>query len=191
MVLKAACEAPAGALHLAACLHEAGLPPGVFNVVVGRGGDVGTPLVKHPAVRAISFTGSVPVGEQVREEATALGKRVQLELGGHSPLVVMDDADLQRASDAAFAGAFWSAGQKCTATRRIYVHKRVYDEFRVLFTQRIERGAVGDPSDPSTEVGPLVIRTTARRRARRDRAWPQGRRHARARRSSGSAARGS
>jgi acyl-CoA reductase-like NAD-dependent aldehyde dehydrogenase len=156
VVLKAAAEAPAGALHLAACLHEAGLPRGVFNVVVGRGGDVGTPLVKHPAVRAISFTGSVPVGEQVREEATALGKRVQLELGGHSPLVVMDDADLERASEAAFAGAFWSAGQKCTATRRIYVHQRVYDEFRVLFTQRIERGAVGDPSDPATEVGPLV-----------------------------------
>jgi acyl-CoA reductase-like NAD-dependent aldehyde dehydrogenase len=156
VVLKAAAEAPAGALHLAACLHEAGLPRGVFNVVVGRGGDVGTPLVKHPAVRAISFTGSVPVGEQVREEATALGKRVQLELGGHSPLVVMDDADLERASEAAFAGAFWSAGQKCTATRRIYVDQRVYDEFRVLFTQRIERGAVGDPSDPATEVGPLV-----------------------------------
>jgi aldehyde dehydrogenase (NAD+) len=156
VVLKAAREAPAGALHLAACLHEAGLPPGVFNVVIGRGGDVGTPLVRHPGVRAISFTGSVSVGERVREGAMALGKRVQLELGGHSPLVVMDDADLGRASDAAFAGAFWSAGQKCTATRRIYVHHRVYDEFRGMFNQRIERGAVGDPSDPGTEVGPLV-----------------------------------
>jgi acyl-CoA reductase-like NAD-dependent aldehyde dehydrogenase len=156
VVLKAASEAPAGALHLAACLHEAGLPPGVFNVVVGRGGDVGTPLVKHPGVRAISFTGSVGVGEQVRQEAVPLGKRVQLELGGHSPLVVMDDADLERASEAAFAGAFWSAGQKCTATRRIYVQQRAYDPFRVLLTRRIERGAVGDPTDPVTEVGPLV-----------------------------------
>ncbi len=156
VVLKAAAEAPSGALHLAGCLHEAGLPPGVFNVVVGRGDEVGTPLVKHPSVRAISFTGSVGVGEQVRQEAVPLGKRVQLELGGHSPLVVMDDADLARASEAAFAGAFWSAGQKCTATRRIYVHERVYDEFLVLFLQRIERGAVGDPADPATEVGPLV-----------------------------------
>jgi acyl-CoA reductase-like NAD-dependent aldehyde dehydrogenase len=156
VVLKAASEAPAGALHLAACLHEAGLPPGVFNVVVGRGGDVGTPLVKHPGVRAISFTGSVGVGEQVRQEAVPLGKRVQLELGGHSPLVVMDVADLERASEAAFAGAFWSAGQKCTATRRIYVQQRAYDPFRVLLTRRIERGAVGDPTDPVTEVGPLV-----------------------------------
>jgi acyl-CoA reductase-like NAD-dependent aldehyde dehydrogenase len=156
VVLKAACEAPAGALHLAACLHQAGLPPGVFNVVVGRGGDVGAPLVKHPGVRAISFTGSVGVGEQVRQEAVPLGKRVQLELGGHSPLVVMDDADLERASEAAFAGAFWSAGQKCTATRRIYVQRRAYDRFRVLLTRRIERGAVGDPADPATEVGPLV-----------------------------------
>jgi alpha-ketoglutaric semialdehyde dehydrogenase len=156
VVLKAASEAPAGALHLAACLHEAGLPPGVFNVVVGRGGDVGTPLIKHRGVRAISFTGSVGVGEQVRQEAVPLGKRVQLELGGHSPLVVMDDADLERASEAAFAGAFWSAGQKCTATRRIYVQQRAYDPFRVLLTRRIERGAVGDPTDPVTEVGPLV-----------------------------------
>lgn len=156
VVLKAAAEAPSGALHLAACLHEAGLPPGVFNVVVGRGGDVGTPLVRHPGVRAISFTGSVSIGEQVRQEAVSLGKRVQLELGGHSPLVVMEDADLERASEAAFAGAFWSAGQKCTATRRIYVHQSVYDEFLVLFLQRVERGAVGDPADPATEVGPLV-----------------------------------
>jgi alpha-ketoglutaric semialdehyde dehydrogenase len=156
VVLKAAAEAPAGALHLASCLHEAGLPSGVFNVIVGRGNDVGTPLVKHPAVRAISFTGSVPVGEQVRLQAVPFGKRVQLELGGHSPLVVMDDADLERASEAAFAGAFWSAGQKCTATRRIYVHHSVYDDFRLLFTQRIERGVVGDPADPATEVGPLV-----------------------------------
>jgi alpha-ketoglutaric semialdehyde dehydrogenase len=156
VVLKAAAEAPSGALHLAACLHEAGLPPGVLNVIVGRGGDVGMPLVKHPGVHAISFTGSVPVGEQVREEAVPLGKRVQLELGGHSPLVVMHDADLERASEAAFAGAFWSAGQKCTATRRIFVHQSVYDEFRGMFTQRIERGVVGDPTDPATEVGPLV-----------------------------------
>jgi aldehyde dehydrogenase (NAD+) len=85
-----------------------------------------------------------------------LGKRVQLELGGHSPLVVMDDADLHRASDATYAGAFWSAGQKCTATRRIYVHDRVYDAFKGLLAERIGRGIVGDPADPETEVGPLV-----------------------------------
>jgi aldehyde dehydrogenase (NAD+) len=112
--------------------------------------------VGHPQIRAISFTGSVAVGHQVRNEATRLGKRVQLELGGHNPLVVMADADLGKAAEAAYAGAFWSAGQKCTATRRIFVQEPVYDEFRRLLLERIERGEVGDPSDPETEVGPIV-----------------------------------
>jgi aldehyde dehydrogenase (NAD+) len=92
----------------------------------------------------------------VRDEATALGKRVQLELGGHNPLIVMADADLDRAVEAAYAGAFWSAGQKCTATRRIYVQDAVYDDFRARLLERVERGAVGDPSEPTTEVGPIV-----------------------------------
>jgi aldehyde dehydrogenase (NAD+) len=156
VVLKVAQDAPLTGLHLAECLVEAGLPAGVLNVVVGSGGDVGTPLVRQPAVRAVSFTGSVPVGRQVREQATALGKRVQLELGGHNPLIVLADAKLDRAVEAAYAGAFWSAGQKCTATRRIFVEDEVYDEFRRLLLERIERGKVGDPVDPETEVGPLV-----------------------------------
>jgi aldehyde dehydrogenase (NAD+) len=156
VVLKLAQDAPLTGLHLAACLVEAGVPAGVFNVVIGRGSDVGTPLVEHPKVRAVSFTGSVPVGRGVREEATKLGKRVQLELGGHNPVVVMADADLGRAVELVYAGAFWSAGQKCTATRRIYVEEPVYDEFRSRLLERMESGIVGDPSDPNTEVGPLV-----------------------------------
>jgi alpha-ketoglutaric semialdehyde dehydrogenase len=156
VVLKLAQDAPLTGLHLAAALDEAGIPPGVLNVVIGRGSEVGTPLVRHPDVCAISFTGSVVVGRQVRDEATALGKRVQLELGGHNPLIVMADADLDRAVEAAYAGAFWSAGQKCTATRRIYVEAPVYDDFRGRLLARIEGGHVGDPSDPDTEVGPLV-----------------------------------
>jgi aldehyde dehydrogenase (NAD+) len=156
VVMKLAQEAPLTGLHLAACLNEAGLPAGVLNIVIGRGSEVGTPLVKHPAVKAISFTGSVPVGRGVRDEATTLGKRVQLELGGHNPVVVMADADLARAVELVYAGAFWSAGQKCTATRRIYVEEAVYDEFRARLLERMEGGAVGDPSDPNTEVGPLV-----------------------------------
>jgi alpha-ketoglutaric semialdehyde dehydrogenase len=156
VVLKLAQEAPLTGLHLAAALDEAGIPAGVLNVVIGRGSEVGTPLVRHPEVRAISFTGSVPVGRQVRDEATALGKRVQLELGGQNPLIVMADADLGRAVEAAYAGAFWSAGQKCTATRRIYVEAPAYDEFRSRLLSRIDAGKVGDPADPETEVGPLV-----------------------------------
>ena len=156
VVLKLAQEAPLTGLHLAAALDEAGIPDGVFNVVIGRGAEVGTPLIRHPKVRAISFTGSVAVGHQVREQATALGRRVQLELGGQNPLIVMGDAALDRAVEAAYAGAFWSAGQKCTATRRIYVEAPVYDEFRRRLLDRIKNGKVGDPADPETEVGPLV-----------------------------------
>jgi acyl-CoA reductase-like NAD-dependent aldehyde dehydrogenase len=156
VVMKLAQEAPLTGLHLAACFEEAGIPAGVFNIVVGRGSEVGTPLASHPKVKAISFTGSVAVGYQVRDEATALGKRVQLELGGHNPLIVMADADLDRAVEAAYVGAFWSAGQKCTATRRIYVQDAVYDDFRAGLLDRVERGAIGDPADPDTEVGPIV-----------------------------------
>jgi aldehyde dehydrogenase (NAD+) len=156
VVLKLAQDAPLTGLHLARAFQEAGLPDGVLNVVIGRGSEVGEPLVRDPRVRAVSFTGSVPVGHGVREHAMRLGKRVQLELGGHNPLIVAQDADLDSAVQAAYAGAFWSAGQKCTATRRIYVQEPVYDEFRSRLLERIAAGNVGDPADPETEVGPIV-----------------------------------
>lgn len=159
VVLKPAQEAPLTALRLAECFAEAGLPAGVFNVVVGRGSEIGTPLIAHGETRAVSFTGSEPVGRQVRDVAASHGKRVQLELGGHSPLIVLADADLERASEAAYSGAFWSAGQKCTATRRIYAHEAVYDAFKSLLLERIKNGVVGDPTDLRTEVGPLVSNT--------------------------------
>src|SRR3954454_24125227 len=104
VVMKLAQEAPLTGMNLAACLDQAGLPAGVLNVVIGRGSEVGTPLVRHPDVRGVSFTGSVAVGHEVRDEATRLGKRVQLELGGHNPLIVMADADLEIAAEAAYAG---------------------------------------------------------------------------------------
>lgn len=156
VVIKLAQDAPITGLHLARAFQEAGLPEGVLNVVIGRGSDVGEPLVTDGRVRAISFTGSVPVGHGVRDQAVALGKRVQLELGGHNPLIVADDANIDAAVQAAYAGAFWSAGQKCTATRRILVQDDVYTEFRTRLLERIAAGTVGDPSDPETEVGPLV-----------------------------------
>jgi aldehyde dehydrogenase (NAD+) len=119
VVLKPSEDAPLSAIHLARCLTDAGLPPGVLNVVIGRGPAAGPALVAQAEVRAVSFTGSVPVGRRVRDEATARGKRAQLEMGGHNPLIAMSDADLDRAVAAAYAGAFLAAGQKCTATRRI------------------------------------------------------------------------
>src|SRR3954447_5635252 len=156
VVLKLAYEAPRTGLHIAEAFAEAELPAGVLNILTGRGSTVGAALVSDPRVRAISFTGSVSTGHGVRDEATKSGKRVQLELGGHNPLIVAGDADLGRAVEAVFAGAFWSAGQKCTATRRIYVEDSVYDDFRAQLLARIERGKVGDPADPEVEVGPIV-----------------------------------
>lgn len=156
VVLKLAQDAPLTGLHLARAFEEAELPEGVLNVVIGRGSAVGEPLVTDPRVRAISFTGSVPVGHGVRDHAMQAGKRIQLELGGHNPLIVAGDADLDAAVQAAYAGAFWSAGQKCTATRRIYAQEAIYEEFRSRLLERIAVGKVGDPADPETEVGPVV-----------------------------------
>ena len=109
VVLKLAYEAPLTGLHVAEAFAEAALPAGVLNVLTGRGSTVGAAIVSDPRVRAISFTGSVATGHGVREEATKRNKRVQLELGGHNPLIVLADADLERAAEAAYAGAFWSA----------------------------------------------------------------------------------
>jgi alpha-ketoglutaric semialdehyde dehydrogenase len=159
VVLKLAYEAPVTGLHVAEAFAEANVPAGVLNVLTGRGSTAGAALVEDPRVRAISFTGSVATGHGVRDIATKAGKRVQLELGGHNPLIVMADADLGRAVEAAYAGAFWSAGQKCTASRRIYVQDSVYDGFHAALLARIERGQVGDPLDPATEVGPIVSKS--------------------------------
>jgi aldehyde dehydrogenase (NAD+) len=156
VVLKLGYEAPRTGLHVAECFAEAGLPPGVLNVLTGAGSKVGAEIVSNSGVRAISFTGSVPVGHSVRDEATARDCRVQLELGGHNPLIVAADAELDRAVEATYAGAFWSAGQKCTATRRILVQDDVYLAFREKLLARLAAGKVGDPADPDTEVGPVV-----------------------------------
>jgi aldehyde dehydrogenase (NAD+) len=156
VVLKLGYEAPRTGLHVAECFAEAGVPPGVLNVLTGAGSKVGAEIVSNPGVRAISFTGSVPVGRAVRDEATARDCRVQLELGGHNPLLVAADAELDRAVEATYAGAFWSAGQKCTATRRILVQENVYDDFREKLLARVSAGKVGDPANPETEVGPVV-----------------------------------
>ena len=156
VVLKLGYEAPRTGLHIAECFAEAGLPAGVLNVLTGAGSKVGAELVRNDHVSAISFTGSVPVGRSVRDEATARNCRVQLELGGHNPLIVMADAEIERAVEASYAGAFWSAGQKCTATRRIYVEDEIYGDFRAKLLARIAAGKVGDPADAATEVGPVV-----------------------------------
>jgi acyl-CoA reductase-like NAD-dependent aldehyde dehydrogenase len=156
VVLKLAYEAPQSGLHVAAAFAEAGLPAGALNVVTGRGSVVGEALLSDPRVQAISFTGSVETGYHVRDEATKHGKRVQLELGGQNPLIVLADADIDRAVEAAWAGAYPGGGQRCTATRRIFVEDAVYGEFRDKLVERIGRTTIGDPTDPDIELGPLA-----------------------------------
>ena len=156
VVLKLAQPASLTGLALARALEAAGLPAGVLNVLLGSGSIVGPRLTAHPSVAAISFTGSEATGQGVRDTATANGKRVQLELGGQNPLIVMADADIERAAAAACAGAFWSAGQKCTATRRIFVQEEAYDRFAQALLAAAAAAKVGDAGDPATEVGPIV-----------------------------------
>lgn len=139
---------------LAECIAEADLPPGVFNFVTGPGPVVGDELVGHPEVAAVGFIGSTATG--LRIAARAAGKRLLLEMGGNGPLVVLDDADLAAAADAAIVGCFLCAGQSCTAGERILVHERVREEFVAMLAQRTATQAqLGDPLRATTTLGPL------------------------------------
>jgi succinate-semialdehyde dehydrogenase/glutarate-semialdehyde dehydrogenase len=139
---------------LAHCVAEADLPPGVFNFVTGPGPVVGDELVGHPDTAAVGFIGSTATG--LRIAARAAGKRLLLEMGGNGPLVVMDDADLEAAADAAVVGCFLCAGQSCTAGERILVHERIREEFVALLAQRVTDGVqLGDPLRRETVLGPL------------------------------------
>jgi alpha-ketoglutaric semialdehyde dehydrogenase len=136
--------------------EEAGVPPGVLNFVTGSGGVVGNALVDDPRVRTVSFTGGVDTGRDVYVRGARGLKMVHLELGGKNPVILMDDADLRLALDGVLFGAFGTAGQRCTATSRLIVHSRVYDEFLGMLTDRLDRFEVGDPLDPRIGMGPVA-----------------------------------
>jgi aldehyde dehydrogenase (NAD+) len=155
VVLKPATPTPAIAHALAAIIHEAGAPPGVFNMVIGEGG-VGSALVDHPDVDGISFTGSQYVGGKVGEGAMRRQARVQLEMGGKNPLVVLDDADLERAVACAIDGAFFGTGQRCTASSRIIVQDGIHDRFVEALAEKARSLRVGDALDPASQIGPAV-----------------------------------
>ena len=156
VVWKPADLVPLTSVHLVTALTDAGLPPGVLNLVLGRGSVVGDVLTQHPLLRAISFTGSTPVGRSIERKAVPLGKSVQLEMGGKNPAVVLADADLDLAAEAVGRAAFLSAGQKCTATSRVIVAREVFDEFAELLAALARSWRVGDPFDELTKVGPLA-----------------------------------
>ena len=158
-VVKPASDTPVtGGLLFAKILEEAGIPRGVLNVVVGAGSEIGDAFVTHPVPRVISFTGSTPVGRRIAELAahSAVVKRVDLELGGNSPLVVLADADVDRAVDAAVFGKFLHQGQICMIVNRFIVDDAVFDPFVEEFTARVRKLKVGDPDDPETLIGPII-----------------------------------
>ncbi|MFD3400917.1 aldehyde dehydrogenase family protein [Kribbella sp. NPDC058693] len=156
VVLKPAELTPLTAIRLGELALEAGLPPGVFEVIPGPGRTVGQRFVTHPAVRKIVFTGSTTVGKQIMAGCADQVKRVTLELGGKSANVVFADADLEKAAAQAPYGVFDNAGQDCCARSRILVERTAYDRFMELLEPAVKNFKVGDPSDPATEMGPLI-----------------------------------
>ncbi|MGZ5390716.1 MAG: gamma-aminobutyraldehyde dehydrogenase [Mycobacterium sp.] len=156
VVIKPAELTPLTTLTLARLATEAGLPDGVFNVVTGAGGDVGTTLAGHPDVDVVTFTGSTPVGRKVMAAAAVHGHRTQLELGGKAPFVVFDDADLNAAIQGAVAGSLINTGQDCTAATRAIVARDLYDDFVAGVAEVMSKMVVGDPHDPNTDLGPLI-----------------------------------
>ncbi len=153
-VLKMSELSPLTAARLGELALEAGVPAGVLNVVHGFGRETGEPLVAHPDVRAISFTGSTVTGHRIVQSAGL--KKFSMELGGKSPFVIFDDADLARALDAALFMIFSNNGERCTAGSRILVHTSIYADFAAKFAERAKRITVGDPQDEKTLVGPMI-----------------------------------
>ena len=147
---------PASPWALVDIVQRAGLPPGVLNLVMGPGSKLGAALASSPDVDAVSFTGSQDVGPTVATAAVAAGARVQLEMGGKNPLIVVDDADLTTAVNVAVNGAFFQAGQRCTASSRIIVTEGIHDRFVQAIIDRMKKLVVDDALKPGTEIGPVV-----------------------------------
>ena len=156
VVLKPASDTPHCSHLLAEVLEEAGVPPGVFNLVHGGGAAVGKPLTTHPDVRVVSFTGSSAVGRELHADAGRLLKRISLELGGKNAQIVMEDADLDLALEGVLWGAFGTTGQRCTATSRLIVQRKVKDELLGRLVERAGKLRLGPGLDEKSEVGPLV-----------------------------------
>lgn len=156
VVLKPAELVPGSAWALAEIIHRAGIPAGVFNLVMGRGSVIGEALVQHPGVAAISFTGSTDVGRRIAEGCVREHKKVQLEMGGKNPQIVLDDADLAQAVELCAQSAFYSTGQRCTASSRLIVMRGIHDRFVTALTARMARIRVGDARAAGTDIGPAA-----------------------------------
>jgi alpha-ketoglutaric semialdehyde dehydrogenase len=156
IVIKPATDTPASVVALARVFEEAGLPAGVFNVVMGSGGEVGDPLVAHPDVKVVSYTGSTEVGRHISKACAPTFKRLHLEMGGKNAILVMDDADVDLAVDGSVWGAFGTTGQRCTASSRLLVHRKVYDAFLEKLVGRAKALRVGNGLDENVDMGPCI-----------------------------------
>jgi aldehyde dehydrogenase (NAD+) len=156
VVLKPASNTALCATEVVKVYEDAGVPPGVLNLVTGSGSVIGKALVEDPRVRSVSFTGGVETGRDVYVRGAQGLKMVHLELGGKNPVILMEDADLGLALEGVLFGAFGTSGQRCTATSRLILHEKVYDRFLGMLTDRLDHFTVGDPLDPKTGMGPVA-----------------------------------
>lgn len=156
VVIKSGEDVPLSALNLVKACEQAGIPKGVVNLVNGDGGEIGPSLVGHKDVRLISFTGSTDTGRTIAEQCARENKIVSLEMGGKNAIIVMDDADVDNAVEGSLWGAFGTSGQRCTASSRLVVHKKVYKKFVDKLVERVKGLRVGDGLDPKTDVGPVI-----------------------------------
>ena len=156
VVIKPASLAPLCAYRLVEALHQAGIPAGAVNFVTGSGSSVGNAIVEHPAIRAVSFTGSCEVGNSLYDKVTRRRIRVQLEMGGKNPTIVLKDSDLDYAADVLINGAFFSTGQKCTACSRAIIEESIYKPLVKILVEKTQKLKVGNGLEPGAQIGPAV-----------------------------------
>lgn len=156
IILKASEETPAGAVQLVRAFHDAGLPAGVLNLVFGEPSAISAHLIPQPGVRLVTFTGSIPVGKQLAEMAGRHMKPAIMELGGHGPVIVCDDVDVDATAAASVMGKSRNAGQVCVSPTRFFVQEKVYDKFASAFAEKARAIRIGDGLDPATQMGPLA-----------------------------------
>jgi glyceraldehyde-3-phosphate dehydrogenase (NADP+) len=161
VILKPATVTPLSAIKLTEALLEAGLPPQVLQIITGHGVEIGEPLIKDERIQMLSFTGGITAGKKIVSIAGI--KKLGMELGSNSPVIVWSDCDIDWAVESCVSGAFWAAGQNCIGVQRIYIHKKIYDEFKDKFINRAKRLKVGNKLSEETDMGPMITATEALR----------------------------